>query len=168
MRLILIRHGIAEDRDAFAESGLDDALRPLTRAGRRKMKLAARGLRKLYSKIDLLATSPFTRAAQTAAIIFKAYDDRPAFVELPLLATDLSPREIVAWLKHHDLDTSTVALVGHEPSLSRLAGWLTGGHEKSIVRMKKGAVCVIDFAGGAAVGKGVLSGLYQPGDLRRI
>ena len=168
MRLILIRHGIAEDRDAFAESGQDDSLRPLTRTGRQKMKLAARGLRRLHNKIDLLATSPFTRAAETATIIFKAYDDRPAFVELPLLASAFSPRELVAWLKHGDLDTLTVALVGHEPFLSQLTGWLTGGHEKSIVRMKKGAVCVIDFSGGAAAGKGILSGLFQPGDLRRI
>lgn len=168
MRLILIRHGIAEDQEAFAKSGEADGLRPLTRIGLRKMKTAAKGLRKIQPKIDLLATSPFKRAAQTAEIIFTAYADKPQFVELPLLATAHPTQKLIDWLKQNDLDELTIALVGHEPSLSRLAGWLTGGREKSIVTMKKGAVCLIDFHGSVAAGKGVLSGLFQPGALRRL
>ena len=167
MRLILIRHGIAEDQEAFAKSGEEDSLRPLTRSGRRKMKLAANGLRKLLPKIDLLATSPFKRAAQTAGIIFTAYKDEPQFVELPLLATAHPLKKLVEWLNSNNGPAGTIALVGHEPSLSRLAGWFTGGREKSIVTLKKGAACIIDFPGRVAAGKGVLHGLFQPGDLRR-
>lgn len=36
MQLVLIRHGVAQDREAFAAAGQDDALRPLTRQGRWK------------------------------------------------------------------------------------------------------------------------------------
>ena len=168
MRLILLRHGPAVDREVFSKTNKDDALRPLTSDGRKKMKLAARGLRKICDRIDLLATSPMKRATQTAEILYAAFDDEPQFVELPLLAAAHLPHKLVEWLKHNDLDAVTVALVGHEPSLSRLAGWFTGGHEKSIVTMKKGAVCIIDFPGAMAGGKGVLTGLFQPRELRKL
>ena len=42
------------------------------------------------------------------------------------------------------------------------------GREKSPVAMKKGTVGVIDFPGMPASGKGVLVGLFQSGDLRKI
>lgn len=38
MQLLVIRHGIAEEADAFAATGKDDSRRPLTKAGKRKMK----------------------------------------------------------------------------------------------------------------------------------
>ena len=43
MKLLLIRHAIAEEREDFARTGKDDRLRPLTDEGRKKMKQAARG-----------------------------------------------------------------------------------------------------------------------------
>ena len=47
MRLLVVRHAIAEDREAFARSHKDDADRPLTSEGRRKMERAALGLKEL-------------------------------------------------------------------------------------------------------------------------
>ena len=168
MKLILLRHGPAGDRKVFAKTGQDDSLRPLTVEGHKKMKIAARGLRKVCGSVDLLATSPYIRATRTAEIIYAAYNDKPQFVELPLLAGGHLPHPLLEWFRHNDLDAATVLLVGHEPSLSRLAGWLTTGHEKSFVTLKKGAACVIDFPKSLAAGKGVLAGLYQPRDLRRL
>ena len=68
MNILVIRHAIAADRERHAEQhdGEDDGLRPLTARGRKRMREGARGLRRLVPKIDLLATSPLTRAAQTA------------------------------------------------------------------------------------------------------
>jgi phosphohistidine phosphatase len=165
MRLILIRHGKAEEPDEAHKK--DDALRALTPEGRRKMKAAAKGLRELIPKIDLLATSPKKRAVQTAQVVYAAYNDKPQFVELDLLAGG-SPQKIIAWIKAHDLDAATVGFVGHEPYLSRWAGWFTTGREKSIVALKKGAVCIIDFPAALVAGKGVIFGLFQPADLRRL
>ncbi len=73
MQLLLIRHAIAEEREDFTKTGKDDRLRPLTDGGRKKMKQAARGLKGLVPRIDLLATSPLTRAAQTGAIVDSVY-----------------------------------------------------------------------------------------------
>ena len=47
MRLLFIRHAIAEDRDEWAKSGRPDAERPLTDRGRERMRRAARGLTRL-------------------------------------------------------------------------------------------------------------------------
>ena len=44
MNFLVIRHAIAEDREAWALTGVSDDERPLTEAGRRKMKRAVRGL----------------------------------------------------------------------------------------------------------------------------
>jgi phosphohistidine phosphatase len=169
MRLIIIRHGRAGDRESFAKTGKDDALRPLTAEGKRRMKQGAKGLRRVIAKIDLLATSPLKRAAQTAAIVYGAYGDKPQFVELDLLSGHgQDPAKFVSWLKEQDLDAATVAIIGHEPDLSHWAGWMLTSQKKGLVMLKKGAVCVIDFPTRVAGGKGVLYGLYQPGDLRKL
>ena len=62
MDLLVIRHAIAEDREVFAGTGKDDSLRPLTDRGRERMQEGARGLVRLVDRLDVLATSPLTRA----------------------------------------------------------------------------------------------------------
>src|SRR3989442_14427769 len=73
MRLLVVRHAIAEDREAFARSHKDDSTRPLTPDGRRKMERAALGLKELVPELDVLAASPYKRAIETAEIIAAAY-----------------------------------------------------------------------------------------------
>src|SRR5437867_4871731 len=75
MRLMVVRHAIAEDRDVYARTHRDDAGRPLTSEGRRKMEQVALGLKQLVPALDLLAASPFRRAVETADIIAAAYGD---------------------------------------------------------------------------------------------
>src|SRR5690349_23948212 len=75
MRLIVVRHAVAEDREAFARTHKEDAARPLTAEGRRKMERGALGLRQLVPEVNLLASSPFRRALDTAAILSHAYGE---------------------------------------------------------------------------------------------
>jgi phosphohistidine phosphatase len=169
VRLILIRHGKAEDPADFAKTGKDDSLRPLTGGGKKEMKSAAKGLRELIDGLDALATSPFKRALKTAEIVYAAYDDKPQFIEAPVLQ-GAPAAKVVAWLREHDLDAadSTVALVGHEPHLSHWAGWFLSGKEKPLVKFKKGTVCVLDFPKSVGPAKGTLKGLYHPADLKKL
>ena len=51
-----------------------DDLRPLTADGKRDMREAARGLRNVVPRLDLLATSPLVRAIETAEILGATYD----------------------------------------------------------------------------------------------
>src|SRR6476469_7334740 len=75
VELLVIRHGVAEEREEFEATGKDDSLRPLTKEGRWKMERVAKGLRHAIPSLNVIATSPFTRAAQTAKIVAAAYDD---------------------------------------------------------------------------------------------
>jgi phosphohistidine phosphatase len=120
MRLLVIRHAVAEDRDAFAVTGQPDAQRPLTDEGRKKMKAAVRGLKDIVPKLDVLATSPLLRAAQTAEIVSQAYG-RLETRRVDELSPERRPDELLGWLRSHQLG-DTVAIVGHEPHLGFLVG----------------------------------------------
>src|SRR5205814_283725 len=96
MQLLVVRHAIAEEREKW--SPRDDKLRPLTDDGKKKMKEAAKGLRALVPKIDVLATSPLTRAAQTAQLLAKVYETgEPVTVEA--LAPGQRPPALATWLR---------------------------------------------------------------------
>jgi len=165
VELLIVRHAIAEDREVFAATGLDDALRPLTADGIRKMKRTARGLHEVVASIDVLVSSPFTRANETAEILRREYDlDR---VET---ARELEPEtsldEVGTWLGR--LDQSVVAIVGHEPQLGRLVTYLVSGSEQPGVELKKGGACLIEFEGKPTAGRGRLTWAIPPGILRDL
>jgi phosphohistidine phosphatase len=68
---------------------------------------------------------------------------------------------VMEWLSEQDVD-GMIALVGHEPDLSRLVGWFLVGAAVGIVEFKKGAAALIDFDGAAAKSKGRLALLLPP------
>lgn len=166
MRLILIRHAIAEDREDFAASGLSDDERPLTDQGRKKMKRAARGLREVVDGIDILATSPLQRAMQTAEIIAGRYNDVTT-VTTDSLIPDHPFDEFLGWLQRLE-DADTVVAVGHEPHLGSLASWLLTGEGTSRFELKKGSALQLDFAGELKPGGAQLSWLLTPAQLRAL
>src|ERR1700730_2813485 len=127
MKLLIIRHAIAEDREEFARTGKDDSLRPITDEGRKRMKQGARGLKHQLPEIDILATSPLTRAAQTAAVLDSVYGGLSEG-ESEERAPEASRVEFLSWLRQQTGET--VAVVGHEPSISLIASWLLTGTEK--------------------------------------
>ena len=164
MKLLVIRHAIAEDRDAFAVTGQPDGNRPLTDEGRRKMKAAARGLARVVPEIDVLASSPLLRAAQTADIVARGYGG----VEMQTveeLSPERRPDELLGWLRTHQPD-ETVAVVGHEPHLGFLAGWLLTGRNDSFVYFKKGGAVLLEFDDPPAGGNAVLAWARPPRLLR--
>jgi len=166
MRLLVIRHAIAGDRDAFAaETGRPDAERPVTPEGRKKMKSAARGLRAAVPSIDVLGTSPFTRARQTAEIVAEAYDDL-AVTEVPALASGGSREGVLDWLRSQRADL--VALVGHEPDLGALIGWLVTGDAAPFVTLKKGGACLLVCPDAPGPGLAQLRWLVTPKLLTRL
>src|SRR5438034_1098826 len=97
MRLLVVRHAIAEDPAAFARSHKDDSERPLTPEGRRKMERAAHGLKELVPELDVLAASPYKRAVDTAEIIAGAYGELNV-ERVPELAPGAGVDRVVGWL----------------------------------------------------------------------
>jgi phosphohistidine phosphatase len=165
MKLLMIRHAIAEEREDFARTGKDDSQRPLTDEGRKKMKQAAKGLRKLVPDIGLLATSPFTRAAQTAAVLDSVYDGLEE-VEIEELAPEATPEDFLRWLRKQK--SKTVAVVGHEPSISLLLSWLLTGNERRLYSFRKGGACLVEFNGEVAAGAATLLWALTPAQLREL
>lgn len=165
MRLLLIRHAIAEEREDFARTGKDDRLRPLTDEGRKKMKQAARGLRSLVPEIDLLATSPLTRAAQTGAILDSVFGGLDV-VEIDELAPETTPEGFLLWLRKQK--GGVVAAVGHEPSLSQILGWLLTGTDRRLFAFRKGGACLLELGDEPAAGTATLLWALTPAQLRTL
>jgi len=151
VKLVLIRHGRAQDRILLQR----DHARSLTAQGRRRMRLAGRGLRTLLPDLDVLATSPLVRACQTAEIVARVYDHAPGITRLPALKPGQPLRAVLAWLREQPPE-ATVALVGHEPDLGRLISWLLSGRQTSFVQFKKGGAALLEFSHVPRAGNGTL------------
>jgi phosphohistidine phosphatase len=165
MRLLLLRHAIAEEREDFARTGRDDRLRPLTDEGRKRMKQGARGLKHLVPEIDLLVTSPLTRAAQTAAVVDSVYGGLKE-VEIDELAPEAAPADFLRWLRKRTEET--VAVVGHEPSISLILSYLLTGTERRIFAFRKAGACLVEFPGEVGAGTGTLLWALTPAQLREL
>jgi phosphohistidine phosphatase len=161
----LIRHAIAEERDHFATTGRSDDDRPLTDKGRRRMRLAAKGLRALIEEIDLLTTSPLIRAAETADIISEEFGGMPV-EEVEMLA--MGPADaFLSWYRTV-ADTGLVAVVGHEPYLGEWTSWLLAGPAADFMVFKKGGACLLEFPDRIDPGRAVLQWHLAPGHLRTL
>jgi phosphohistidine phosphatase len=123
MKLYLVRHGRAEEKAAWRDN---DARRPLTDRGREETLAIATQLACLGVAPDVLLTSPFARASQTAAIIAEALGVSDILAEEPLLAPGFDLAACARLLKGHST-AETIMIVGHEPSFSAVASQLVGG-----------------------------------------
>jgi phosphohistidine phosphatase len=166
MQLLVIRHGIAEDAETFAATGVDDSQRPLTTPGKRKMKEVATGLRAIVETLDVIGASPLLRAQQTAEIVAKAYGDLPV-ITVQALSPGSDASGLVEWLGKHD-SAEVVAIVGHDPDLGMLVTSLMTGTRDSRVAMSKGGAALLEFSSGVTAGSGTLQWLLTGSQLRRI
>ncbi|MCX7929787.1 MAG: histidine phosphatase family protein [Chlorobi bacterium] len=122
-RLILIRHAKAVSSD---EENASDFERELTQRGCRDAERMGQWLRAIVSSIDCMVASPSRRTRQTAEIIAKAWGDAslPIEYDQALYLPSLDTVRAVVWAL--DPAWRTVALVGHNPSLSDVLVDLTG------------------------------------------
>jgi phosphohistidine phosphatase len=140
MKLYLVRHSNAVEPGAAEYE--DDSLRPLTEKGRDKMKEIASALKNLEVKPDLIVSSPYVRARQTAEILVKVlkYKEDLMFSEalIPMGSADDIIGEI-----NEKYNVDELMLVGHEPCLGGLIGTLTAGNPDLAIDLKKGGVCCL-------------------------
>ena len=129
------------------------------------MERSAAGLARLVPTIDVLATSPLARAAESADIVAAEYGS--GVVTLDSLEPERKPEEVVRWLVDQQR-AHTVALVGHEPQLSTLVGYLLTERSASFIDLKKGGACLLDLADPPQPGGGTLHWLLRDNELRRL
>jgi phosphohistidine phosphatase len=164
MQLLIVRHGIAEERETWAPR--DDSLRPLTDDGKKKMKEAAKGLRAIVPKIDVLASSPLTRAMQTATILAKVYEKSEP-LKVDALVPGQHPPAFAAWLRTQS-GRKIVAVTGHEPSLGTIISWLSAGIEQSFIELGKGGACLLDLGERIDAGEAMIEWVLRPSHLRAL
>lgn len=159
MKIYLIRHSNAVDPGTPGYE--DDSLRPLTEKGRDKMKDIASALKELDVKPDLIVSSPYVRAQQTAEILAKVlkYKQELAFSEtlVPMGNADNIIGEI-----NEKYSVDELVLVGHEPCLSVLIGTLIAGNPELTINLKNGGVCCLSSDDLHTERKAVLEWLLTP------
>ena len=133
--LLLLRHGIASERRADA----DDALRPLTPAGRERTARVLQRLRQLELGGQRLLSSPLLRARQTAELALAA-GLAPALELAPGLAPEADPWPLLHW----PAGVQRLLLVGHEPDLGDLAAALIGAPPGAIT-LKKAGIALLEL-----------------------
>jgi len=159
VELIIIRHGVAEEREDFAKKGLEDQFRPLTLKGRKRMQKVCMGLRDLVKDIDVIASSPFTRARQTAEIVSQIYFDKKV-LEVPELVPQSPPQAFVKWLRTQGRNYKRIVVVGHEPHLSTFASLMLTGKAESFIDLKKSGIINLEIESFAQAEAGSAELLY--------
>jgi len=139
MELYLLRHAIAVLRGTAGYT--DDSTRPLTREGARKMRRIAEGMRALGLEFDVILSSPFTRARETAKIVAKALSAEEDLFFEDSLAVDGDHHVLVDRLTKKYGSYERVLLVGHEPSMSEFISMLIAGGPGLSITLKKGGLC---------------------------
>jgi phosphohistidine phosphatase len=166
LELYLVRHAVAALRGPEYP---DDAVRPLTPEGIDKCRHAVMGLRELGVALDLVLTSPYTRAQETASLVAAGLRPKPRVTVVEALAPGHRPAQVMAAVESHaqaGRNVSRIALVGHEPDLGELAARLLGA--KGVIAFKKGAVCRIDVDRAMPLGPGTLRWFLPPRALRGL
>lgn len=125
MELLLWRHAEAED-------GEDDLKRRLTERGEQQARLMAKWIRAHQPKDLRIIASPAIRTQQTAKALDLPFDTQRK------IGPDACVSELIA-ASGWPSATGAVLIVGHQPSLGRMAALLLAGHEAEWT-IKKGAL----------------------------
>jgi phosphohistidine phosphatase len=141
MKLYLIRHSNAVElgEDEYD----DDSQRPLTEKGCEKMTRIASALQAIGVEPDLIVSSPYVRARQTAEILAQGLKYKQE-IELNEALISVGAVDALIGEINEKYSVQELVLVGHEPNLSALLGTLTSGNPEMAVTLKKGGVCCLE------------------------
>jgi phosphohistidine phosphatase len=148
-RLVLVRHAKAE----APRPGLDDHDRALTLEGRSSAQSLANALADAGVEIAVALVSSAVRTQQTWKLMATAFPDADARTVPELYETHVGG--VVAALRGAGSD-GTVAVVGHEPTISATAAWLAGpGSDTPALQriahgLPTGTAALLDFEGDLA------------------
>lgn len=144
--LMLLRHA----KSAWTETGMDDRDRPLTPRGQRAAQAMGQVMLDRGLLPDLVLCSPAKRARETWALVAEGLKTAPKMLVDEAIYDFGNGGRIAKAVAQRGGDAATVLIVGHNPSLERLANRLakTGAHKLRDRLEKKfptAALTVIDF-----------------------
>lgn len=141
MRLHIIRHGKAEQE---SPTGLDRD-RPLRRKGESQAQWLGRALADRPLPPVLLIASPFTRARRTAEILREELGIEFLFDERLEVGAETDDA-IDALAEHAPHEQASVALVGHNPQLERLARRLLLASGEPAAELRTGECLIFELS----------------------
>ncbi len=154
VRVLVVRHGPAEERNPRRWPNDDD--RPLTVKGVSQTRRAAKGLARVYPRVDRIATSAAVRAVKTAELLRETLG-RPSRIEQwEELSAGRLAGPILERLRRSARTGQEIVLVGHEPTLAEFVGVALAGDGVPLVRLGKGGVACLEFPASVAPGAGRL------------
>lgn len=137
MNLYILRHGDAE------ATAVSDAERQLTERGRLETKKVLDWLKNKKCSVDVIISSPYIRARQTAMIAAEALNLTHSVNFSDALTPDKTPEDVLGAL--NDLTQSNVLVVGHLPLLGCLLSALVSGDDQREVSLKKSGLAFIQI-----------------------
>jgi len=142
MQLYVVRHGVAIDREN--PKCPPDPERYLTEEGVEKTKQVAKGVAALGATVDLMLSSPYVRAMQTAEIFAGALE----YAKQKIRRTDLllpggEPSMLFRELAK-DKQSSSIFLFGHAPQLDDMIATALGSRHH-VTSLKKAGVALIEL-----------------------
>ncbi len=145
MELVFMRHGIAVERgDPLAPVEFE---RYLTTEGAEKVKQIAKHLSKIGSMFDMIISSPFVRARQTAEIVAKTLNLEKKLILDERLSAGATIAKILALASEYK-NSNSLLFVGHEPDLGDAVSHLAGIRSISIKKGGLAGVRISEFGPG--------------------
>jgi len=161
-----LRHGYAGNR---LSDPMKDIKRELTISGKKEVVEIAKSLKKLGVKFNVIFSSPFTRAFQTAQIIAEEYKLTEQIEQSEELKPDGSKGSLYNKLSKLSID-SVILIVGHEPYLSSMINDIISNNENhnNNIILKKAGLSRIKTTSTVPKFKGELRWLLTPRILKKI
>jgi phosphohistidine phosphatase len=167
--LFILRHGYAGNR---LSDPMKDIKRELTISGKKEVVEIAKSLKKLGVKFNVIFSSPFTRAFQTASIIAEEYKLTEQIEQSEELKPDGSKGSLYNKLSKLSID-SVILVVGHEPYLSGMINDIISNdnynkNRNNNIILKKAGLSRIKITSTVPKFKGELRWLLTPRILKKI
>jgi phosphohistidine phosphatase len=163
MEIYILRHGDAEPQSPEGE----DSERRLTPKGRRDVEHVMRAAYAAKAHPELVLTSPYRRALETAQIAVRELDDpKPSLAQTQALVPGGRLEALWKELRSHSA-ANEILLVGHEPQLSQLVAYLLAVPGLRF-DMKKGALVRISMDKLGAQPAGELKWVLTPSLVRAV
>jgi phosphohistidine phosphatase len=157
MEVYLLRHGIAEEDSPTGR----DSDRQLTSDGRRKLKDVMKTVAAAGVLPDIIVSSPYLRALQTAEIAREILGYTEEVHRSDALVPESDPQQVWQEIRNSYKGVNSIMLASHEPLMSRCTGFLLN-YPDLLVDFKKGGIVRIDLEQFGVQPRGVLKWMLVP------
>jgi phosphohistidine phosphatase len=142
MVIYFLRHANAGTKH-FSDP-VKDEKRPIDKIGEEQSHDVGRALAAIGVTVNVIISSPLTRAMQTAAIVSQEIGHEEKLVLEDSLRPQATLEKFKALLNRYK-DKAAIMVVGHDPSMTEFVnGVLSSGSPLAAVEMKKGGVAKVE------------------------